>query len=73
MTKPKKKTEAKIGPLKTVAGDQATLERNFDPGGSTIDETRRAVCYNPACPDYRVDRPASKPCGCRRTSVRAAR
>lgn len=56
-----------IAPAKT---DLASLERDFDPGSSSDGyDNRRAICYSPGCTDYRVERPASQPCGCRKTSV----
>lgn len=55
--------------MRTVSSDQATLERNADVGGSTGPSSRRVVCYNRSCPDYRVERDWNVACGCRRTSI----
>ena len=56
--------------LRTVSGDQATLERNARIDGGTYDGSHVvSVCYNAACPDYRRERVGGVSCGCRRTSV----
>jgi hypothetical protein len=53
----------------TISNDQAVLEANAKFDEPPRENVRRAVCYNQRCPDYRVERPADKACGCRRTSV----
>lgn len=56
--------------IRTVTRDQATLERNATlEENAGADNGRRAICFNSACPDYRVERPASQACGCKRKTI----
>lgn len=66
----KKRTTQKLGTLKTLSTEQATLERNatFEEGAHS--DHRRAVCYNRACAGYRRERDAAEPCSCRKTSAK---
>lgn len=53
----------------TVTNDQATLERNFDPGPGDPSDHKVVVCYNRAGPDYRVERRDGRACSCKQTRV----
>jgi hypothetical protein len=54
----------------TISKDRDVLERNADIGGDGYDSSHKiAVCYNPACPDYRVERIGARPCACRKRAV----
>jgi hypothetical protein len=52
------------------SADQKRLEdeAQIDAPAETGSE-RRSVCYNPACADYRRERPYDEKCGCTRTRV----
>ena len=52
-----------------LARDQATLERDFDPSPVAASDHKIVVCYNPACPDYRVERRDGSSCACKRTKI----
>lgn len=56
-------------PPEDKALDQETLERDFDPKPAAPSDHRTVVCYNPACPDYRVERRDRRPCGCKKPLV----
>lgn len=62
------KAEQRIAKAAREAG--FTVGGEDDPERVTAPSTRRVVCYNRACPDYRVERPAETACGCKRTSAR---
>lgn len=53
-----------------LTNDQAQLERdaNID-GPSSGGDHKRSQCFNPACPDYRVERVGDGPCSCKRTTA----
>lgn len=56
--------------IRTISGDQATLEHNANfEGESRGGDHKITVCYNHACPDYRVERVGDAPCACKRTKA----
>lgn len=53
-----------------LTNDLATLERDANlEGESRGGDHKITVCYNPACPDYRVERTGDGPCSCKRTKA----
>lgn len=54
---------------RTVGEEQATLEAGATFEAPPATTTRRVVCYNPRCPDYKRERNYDEACQCKRTTA----
>lgn len=57
--------------IRTVVGDQATLERNATFDEAPPSDHKLTTCYNRACSDYRVERRDGRACSCKRKTIEA--